>query len=85
MTARDTQRRESDALQAVALLQQGRIVELDGTLALSAARISVELKLPMANSLMLAAARAHGALLWTQDVDFAAVPGVKYRAKARSV
>lgn len=76
------QRGEGDALQAVALMQQGKIVELDGSLALSAARLSVDLKLPMADSLMLATARAHGAVLWTQDADFVAVAGVKYRAKA---
>lgn len=73
------QRGEGDALQAVALMQQGRVVDVDGTLALSAARLSAELKLPMADSLILAAAQAHKAVLWTQDADFAAVPGVRYR------
>lgn len=76
------QRGEGDALQAVALMQQGSVIELDGSLALSAARLSVDLRLPMADSLMLATARAHGAVLWTQDADFVAVAGVKYRAKA---
>lgn len=85
MSARDTQRGEGDAQQAVALLQQGRIVELDGTLALSAARISVELKLPMADSLMLAAAARARRAAVDAGFEFAAVPGVKYRAKARSV
>ena len=52
------QRGEGQALQAVALMQQGRVVELSGPLALAAARVSLEHRLPMADSIMLASARA---------------------------
>jgi predicted nucleic acid-binding protein len=76
------QRGEGEALQAVAVMQQGRIVELSGTLALAAARLSLDLRLPMADAIMLATARAWDATLWTQDSDFAAVPGVQYVAKS---
>jgi predicted nucleic acid-binding protein len=72
------QRGEGDALKAVALMQQGAVVELTSTIALDAARTSVQLKLPMADSIILATARAHGATLWTQDADFAQVDGVEY-------
>ena len=75
------QRGENDALQAVALMQQGTIVELSGSLALSAARISFNDKIPMADSIMLATARAYGATLWSQDSDFENIAGVKYMAK----
>ncbi len=75
---------ERRALEAMALMQQGRIVELDTTLAMSAARLSLELKLPMADSIILATARAHDAVLWTQDDDFEGVTGVKYIAKKKS-
>lgn len=75
------QRGEGDALQAVALMQQGRVIELSSHLALSAARLSLEHRLPMADSMILASAKAHGATLWTQDSDFDGVPGVKYQAK----
>lgn len=75
------QRGEDDALQAVALMQQGMIVELSVSLALSAARISFNDKIPMADSIMLATARAYGATLWSQDSDFENIPGVKYIAK----
>ncbi|MBU2601759.1 MAG: type II toxin-antitoxin system VapC family toxin [Actinobacteria bacterium] len=75
------QRDEGDALQAVAMMQQGRVVELSSPLALSAARLSLEYNLPMADSIILATARAHGATLWTQDVDFESVLGVRYIAK----
>jgi len=72
------QRDESQALQAVALMEQAAVVDLSPTLALAAAKLSADLKLPMADSIMLATARALGATLWTQDVDFAALPGVRY-------
>jgi toxin FitB len=72
-------RGEDAALQVVAIMQQGRVVELDAGLALGAARLSVARKLPMADSIMLATAHQHGATFWTQDADFAEVPGVRYR------
>jgi predicted nucleic acid-binding protein len=75
------QRGEGDALQAVGVMHQGRVVEFSSALALSAARLSMDLGLPMADSIMLATARACGAALWTQDSDFEGVPGVKYVAK----
>ncbi len=75
------QRDESGALQAIASMQQGMVVDLDVTTALNAAGISVELGLPMADSIMLATARAHNATLWTQDADFAGIEGVQYTEK----
>jgi toxin FitB len=74
------QRDENDALQAVTAMQQGRVVDLDASIALRAARISIDHKLPMADSVILATARAFGATLWTQDADFEGMPGVRYRA-----
>jgi predicted nucleic acid-binding protein len=76
------QRGESEALVAVATMQQGTVVDLDSTLALSAAKISGDLKLPMADSIMLATARQTRSVLWTQDADFEGVQGVRY-VKAR--
>jgi len=64
----------------VANMRQGRIVELDERIAIEAAVISHDLGLPMADSLILATTRAHHAVLWTQDVDFKSIPGVKYRS-----
>ncbi len=75
------QRNEGDALQAVAVMQQGTVVDLDACIALSAARISVEKGLPMADSVVLATARSYEATLWTQDIDFDGLAGVKYRGK----
>ncbi|HEU4990758.1 MAG: type II toxin-antitoxin system VapC family toxin [Gemmatimonadota bacterium] len=75
------QRGEGAALQAVAMMQQGTVVDLDGALALTAARLSADLKLPMADSVVLTTARQYGATLWTQDADFADLDGVRYVAK----
>ena len=52
-------------------------------LALRAAAVSVELKLPMADSIILTTARVHGATLWTQDDDFENVEGVRYVPKPK--
>jgi len=59
------QRDEGDALQAVAMMEQGQAVELDSRLALSAAKIAVDFKLPMADRIILATARSWQATLWT--------------------
>ncbi len=75
------QRDEGEALSKVAQMQQGHVVELDASIALEAARLGVQLKLPLADSVILASARAHGATLWTQDSDFARLRGVKYVSK----
>ncbi len=73
------QRAESDALQAVAVMQQ--VLDLDTATALYAAKLSMELRLPMADSVMFAAARMHNATLWTQDADFKDIEGVQYVEK----
>jgi uncharacterized protein with PIN domain len=72
------QRGEGDALQAVAIMQQGQVVELDAALALSAARAGLDHKLPLADSMVYATAQAVGGTVWTQDDDFAELPHVRY-------
>ena len=77
------ERGESAALTVAALLQQGRVVDLTAPLALAAANVSAVTKLPMADSIIYATARAFAATLWTQDADFKDLPGVRYRAASR--
>jgi len=77
------QRGEGDALQAVVLMRQGQVVELDATLALSAARLGVAHGLALADAVIYATARRYDALLWTQDADFDDLPGVRFVAKHR--
>ena len=63
-------RTENLALEAISVMQHGQIVELSGALALNAARLSHKLQLPLADSVILATARAADAIIWTQDSDF---------------
>jgi predicted nucleic acid-binding protein len=75
------QRGEGEALQAAAMMAQGREIELDTSLALEAAKLSTEEKLPMADSIMLATAQAYEATLWTQDADFEGIARIQYIEK----
>jgi predicted nucleic acid-binding protein len=68
---------------AVNAMRQGRIVSLDAELALLAARLSRQYRLPTADSLVYATAHFHGATLWTQDDDFEGISGVRYFPKTK--
>lgn len=70
-----------DALQVVAM-RQGRIIDLDDRLSLDAAELSVATRLALADSIMLATARAHGAMLWTQDADFEGIDDVHFKRRS---
>jgi predicted nucleic acid-binding protein len=68
------ERGENDALQISSVMQSGRVIDLNTSLALEAARY----KLPLADSVIYATAILHGATLWTQDEHFKELPGVRY-------
>ena len=65
----------------VADLVKGEVIDLSTSLAMSAATLSAELKLPMADSIILAVAREYNSTLWTQDEHFKDLPGVQYLDK----
>ena len=71
----------NEAQKHIGDMKLGQIIELDESLALSAAKLSVDLRLPMADSLILATARAHNAVFWTQDDHFKDLDGVNYTKK----
>ena len=75
------QRSEAKAREAVATMQQGRIVALSAELALHAAQLSLRYSLPMADASILATAWSGDAELWTQDADFEGLPNVRYFPK----
>lgn len=77
------QRGEGDALQAVAFMSQGRVVDLDADLAISAAVTGLARKLPLADSVVYATALSNNATLWTQDDDFEGLPGVRFVRKRK--
>jgi len=68
-------------LQAAAVMQQGHIIDLSAPIALKAAKLGYELRMPLADSITLATARLFGAVIWTQDVDFKGIARVKYKPK----
>ena len=72
---------ENEALQAVAAMQKGSVVALTTRLAIAASRISLQYKLPMADSIILATAMDSNATIWTQDIHFENIPGVNYFQK----
>jgi predicted nucleic acid-binding protein len=75
------QRGEDAALQAAALMQQGQVVDLDSGTAVTAAKIGHEIKLALADAVVVASARIHHAVIWTQDSDLKNIVGVKYVKK----
>ena len=75
------QRGEEEALEAIAHMEQGKLVPLDSGLAVDAAYCGVEYKLPLADSIIYATARKHGAVVWTQDTDFKDLKDVKFYPK----
>ena len=77
------QRGEGDALQAIAFMSQGRVVDLDADLAISAAVTGLARKLPLADSVVYATALSNNATLWTQDDDFEGLPRVRFVRKRK--
>jgi predicted nucleic acid-binding protein len=79
---RTTQLRGRDsAVRVAAAMQRGMVADLIADLAIASAEVSIGEGLPLADSIILATARAYGASLWTHDADFAKIGGVKYVAR----
>jgi predicted nucleic acid-binding protein len=72
------QRGEDAAVDAMHAMNLAKIVDLGAEIAVAAAKLGLERDLPLADSVILATARAHGATLWTQDEHFKGVDGVEY-------
>ena len=69
---------EDSALQAVAMMQQAKVIEVTASIAVQASKVSYIFKLPMADSLIYVTARDHNAIVWTQDADFKELEGIRY-------
>ena len=78
------ERGEDDAFAAIAAMQGGLVVDLDGEIAMEAASIGLEENLAFADSVIYAVAKKHDAVLWTQDVHFRGKLGVRFKAKAKA-
>jgi toxin FitB len=74
---------EDAAIEAVALMNQGLVVDLDASIAISASKIGADRGLPQADSVILTTAKSQGAVIWTQDSDFEGVERAKYIAERK--
>lgn len=72
------ERDEKSAFQAIAQMSKGTMVNLNMEIALSAARLGLMHKLPMADSIIFATASQYEAVILTQDRHFAGLPRVKF-------
>jgi len=75
------ERDETKALEAVSLTEDAMIVPVDTEIALIGADLALEHGLAMADALILAVARKHGADLVTCDAHFEGISGVRYTRK----
>lgn len=73
---------ENNALQVIALMQQAKVIEVSSSNAIAAAKFSFEQKIPMADSIIYITAQLNDAIVWTQDIDFKDLDGVKYFKKS---
>ena len=62
-------------------MRQATVEALDEDLAFQAARLGLNHKLPLADSIVLATARRREATVWTHDSDFEGLEKVEYFAK----
>ena len=78
------ERTEEEAFVATAQLQKTRVVPLSDSLALTAADVSLEFRLAMADSIVYATALSEKARIVTSDKDLGALPGVTFLPKRKS-
>ena len=75
------ERGEEDAFLVAAQIEKTRVLPLTSTIALTAADVSLEHGLAMADAIVYATAAVHQAELVTSDRDFAPLAGVTYLGK----
>ena len=72
------ERDEDAALEAVAMMQQARVIEVTSSIAMQAAKFSYIFKIPLADSIIYITTIENNAVVWTQDADFKGMEGVEY-------
>jgi predicted nucleic acid-binding protein len=72
---------ENEALQSIAAMQKGTVVDLTASIAMKAAKLSLQYNLPMADSIIFATANTYKCVIWTQNSDFENLPGVRFYPK----
>lgn len=74
---------ENNAIYVMGVMQQARVIDVDLSIAIEAAKLSAQYEIPMADSIIYATSQMYNALLWTQDSDFIGLDAVKYFQKTR--
>ena len=74
---------EHEALQVIASMQKGTVIDLTTNIVMNASRISLKYNLPMADSIIFSTAQAYECVIWTQDSDFENLPDVNYFEKIK--
>lgn len=73
-----SQKDEDAALEAAAIMQQAKVIEVTSSIAIQAAKFSYIFKMPLANSIIYITARENNAVIWTQDAHFKDMDGIQY-------
>ena len=63
------------------VMRLGRVLDITDRRAVAAADIAIRHPLAMADAMMYSMDLEHGAMFWTQDVDYQGLPGVHYFPK----
>ena len=72
---------ENSAIQVIGLMQQAKVIVVNSSIAIQAAKLSYEQKIPMADSMIYITAKQNNGIVWTQDSDFKDLDDVKYFKK----
>ena len=72
---------ENEALQAIASMQKGSVIDFTTSIILNASRMSLKYNLPMAESIILSTAQSYECIIWTQDSYFENLPNVNFFKK----
>jgi toxin FitB len=75
------ERGEDAALEALAVMQKGRVAQLTPAQLFEAAKTAAKHKLSMADAIIWQTAHLHGARLYTQDAGLSQMPNVLFQAK----
>ena len=77
-------RGEDAAIEALSVMQKGRVVQLEPADLFEAAKTAAKNKLSMGDAIICQTAHVHGAKLYTQDAGLRDMPNVMFKAKKQN-
>lgn len=75
------EKNEENALKIAAHMRLGKVIDINLSISLEAAKFGKSYKLPMADALIYATAKQYNCTIWTQDEHFKDLESVKYFPK----